>query len=468
MLKVVSSRLLSMIAVTTATVVMSAAQAQAFVVARNETLPSPDGARFYQISVPDLFGDGSPVGLRLRTLSYGGGTTWESPDTPGSDPIRSSISSGGFDPIITLLDSNGNIVSQVDDSYLLGNQLDPSTGRIFDAASDLRVAPGNYQLRVTQYDNFEGGELRSIEGFTDVTGSERSNQFTVQAHTMSDYLSNGVRIKVNGGSIRATLEPKTNGLFNNLFDLAEFGSFHHFNWLSVVEAKNFFSATGPGVGNFDPLPGGNNCVLALAYLDCDDNDQYRWYYDEAPFNSPSFWYNPGKGRYTNNDTKTSWGDTPGGFARFPLLNKSVEFTTYLAGVRSGDDGAIFANVDGNSFQNLAFRWRYTQDGSTEGGNITFFADDDPLQDNGGEIEFLGFLQPEDWTQERIAQLQSQGLTIAGLKGGSLTTPTTSVPEPTTSVPEPSLFTGLFVVGVGLLCKKKTSRKLGRILIINKV
>jgi hypothetical protein len=425
---------------------MSSAQAQALVIARNESLPSPDGSRVYQISVPDLFGDGSPVGLRLRTLSYGGGTTWESPVTPGGDPVRNGVSSGGFDPIITLFNSSGNIVSQVDDSSILGNQPDPNTGVVYDSASDLRVAPGTYQLRVTQYDNFDGSGLNGIDGFTDATGAGRTNQFTVQAHTISDYLSNSVRIEVNGGAIRATLEPKTTNLFNDLFDLAAFGGFNHFNWLNEVVDMNLLARLnpfGPGVGDFDPLPGGNTPVGGVF-------DEYDWYFDEAPVNSRYFWSN----YYRNNNTQALFGDSP----NQPSPGASITFTTYLAGVRGGNNGAIFANIDGNSFKNLAFSWRYTQGFS--GGSVSlnsFFANPDPSLGGGGNIEFLGFLQPEDWTQERIARLQSQGLTIAGLEGGSLTTPTTT---PTTSVPEPSLFTGLVVVGVGLLCKKKNKQEVG--------
>jgi hypothetical protein len=416
MLRKVSRKILSITATTTATMLIFSAQTQAAVVAFNESLGSPDASSNYWIGVPDLFGDGSPVGLRLKTLSYGGGKTWESPITSGGNPVSRTVSSGGFDPIITLSNSIGNLIKRVDDSSILGNQADPSTGRIYDSAFDIKVNPGNYQIKVTQYDNFDGNGLNRITGFTDVTGSGRTNKFTVQTHTISDYLSNSVSVNVNGGMIRANFEPKTTNLFNNLFDLAAFGSFNHFNWLNIVEDKNILAMqpTGPGLGDFDPLPGGNTPLQT--------NDNFRWYFDEAPNNSPYIWSK----YYRNNNTQAIWGDSP----NLVVPGASITFKTYLAGIRGGDYGTVFANVDGNSFKNLAFKWTYTQGFS--GGTINLFADPDSQQDNGGTIDFLGFLQPEDWTQESIEQLEKLGVNIAGLKGGTITTLTT-IPEKSSSL-----------------------------------
>lgn len=425
MFKKISGSVLGMIA-GTATVMISTAQAQASVVARDESLPSPNGSKVYYLRVPDLFGDSSPVGLNLRSLSYLGGMTWESPNVPGGEPIRNVVSSGGFETLLTLSNSIGNVVSQV--------------GR----SGNLSVTPGDYKLTVSQY-SF-GARPAPFVGYTDMYGAVRDNRFTVEANTISDYLSNSVKVEVRPPNpeiknthIVATLQPKTNGIFSDLFDLAKFGGFNHFNWLSILESKNFLSLHGPGVGDFDPLPGGNEC---FPWGKC-DRDQYKWYFDESP-DSISYWYN----KYKDNNTRAIWGDRPG-FQYNPLTINTVEFTTYLAGVRGGDYGTIFANVDGKSFKNLAFRWRYTQDSDPLGTITTsFFADnDDLLRANGGTIEFLGFLQPEDWTQDRIIQLQERGVLIAGLN--DLGTSPNAV-----AVPGPSFLTGLIIAGVGLLYKKK--------------
>lgn len=428
-------------AATTIALLMFSAQARAAVLAFNESLKSPDSSSTYTINIPDIFEDDSPVRLRLRTMSYGGGETWESPVTPGGNPVKRLVSSGGFDPIITLINSSGSVVEQVDDSSILGNKPDPSTGLTYDSAFDIEVAPGDYSVRVSQFNNFDGTGLQGITGFTDVSGSERTDKFTLQAQTISDYLSNSVKVNVSGGAIRATLEPKTNGLFNNLFDLAKFGQFDHFNWLNIVDSKNLLASLevfGPGVGDFDPLPGGNSPSIK--------NDSFKWYFDETPDNSRFIWSK----YYRDNNTKAIWGDSP----NLSAPGASIIFSTYLAGVRAGNDGTVFANVDGSAFKNLAFKWRYTQ--GISGGTVNLFADPDSLEESGGTIDFLGFLQPEDWTEERISQLQDLGTNIAGLKGGSITSqiPVT-IPEKSSSL------TLLIFAGASLISFKKIKRYIAK-------
>jgi hypothetical protein len=416
MFKKISGSVLGMIA-GTATVMISTAQAQASVVARDESLPSPNGAKVYYLRVPDLFGDSSPVGLNLRSLSYLGGMTWESPNVPGGAPIRNVVSSGGFETLLTLSNSIGNVVSQV--------------GR----SGNLSVTPGDYKLTVSQY-SF-GARPGQFVGYTDIYGAGRENRFTVEANTISDYLSNSVKVTTNGGNITAILEPQTNGIFNDLFDLAKFGGFNHFNWLNIVEDKNplaMLEPFGPSVGSFDPARGGNTPIQPF--------DEYKWYFDESPANSPNLWSS--SKYYKNNNTQAWWTDNP----KLAIPGASITFTTYLAGVRGGDYGTIFANVDGNSFENLAFKWKYTQGFSNGSVSLnSLFANTDPSLGGGGIVEFLGFLQPEDWTQDRITRLQEQGVLIAGLNS-----PGTS--PNAVAVPGPSFLTGLIIAGVGLLYKKK--------------
>jgi hypothetical protein len=211
-------------------------------------------------------------------------------------------------------------------------------------------------------------------------------------------------------------------------------------WLNEVVGMNplaRLNPLGPSIGDFDPLPGGNSPVGGVF-------DEYKWYFDEAPVNSRYFWSN----YYRNNNTQALFSDSP----QQPAPGASITFTTYLAGVRGRNNGAIFANVDGNSFKNLAFSWKSTQGFS--GGSVSLnslLANPDPSLGGGGDIEFLGFLQPEDWTQDRITRLQNQGLTIAGLNGGNIATPATSVPTP-------GLLPGLIGMAIAALRKGKKKQE----------
>lgn len=108
---------------------------------------------------------GGPATVTLQTLGYAGGT----------NAAGDIIAAGGFDPIVTLFDGAGNFVGENDDR-------DFDQG-IFDAfLLQLALAPGNYTVALTQFDNFAidppGSELPSLasgferQGMESFTGAE--------------------------------------------------------------------------------------------------------------------------------------------------------------------------------------------------------------------------------------------------------------------------------------------------------
>ncbi|MBW4456003.1 MAG: DVUA0089 family protein [Nostoc indistinguendum CM1-VF10] len=438
-------------------------------VAIGGSLPSPGGNTSLNFTVPKLFSTDSDVGIRIRTLSYGGGISFDSPTVPGGSFKKQQVSRGGFDPILAIFDSSGNQVAIVDDASILGNRPDPITGLTFDAGFDIRLKPGDYQLRVTQYDNFEGTGLSGIKGFTDVSGSARENTWFVQLHTIDDFLKNTVKITDENGNVAksklsnaiyANFQPELAVIqgFNNLNSLASFGGFDHFNWYQEITSIDSGLATNicRGIG-VDPLPGGN-CSFTIA-------DQFKWYWDETPvFGRGDFFV-----QERTKATELEYVDAP----NLLISETSAEFVTYLAGVQQGDEGIIFSNKGGN-FNNLAFKWRFTQKANFAGQgldrlcsllgktcasanditNIAFLQNIDPNLAGEGEIEFLGFLQPEDWTEERINRLQSVGLQVVGLENSRLSIE----PPVSTSVPEPSTLLGYFtLIGLGYKFRRKKTQ-----------
>lgn len=93
--------------------------------------------------------------------------------------FSSSWISGGFDPILTLWDSAGNLILEQDDGGIAGiqqsNQVNFSYGE-FDIFLNVFLETGNYIATLTQYDNFSAsaqlsdGFLRSDPFFTSVFG----------------------------------------------------------------------------------------------------------------------------------------------------------------------------------------------------------------------------------------------------------------------------------------------------------
>ncbi|HTR39091.1 MAG TPA: DVUA0089 family protein [Bryobacteraceae bacterium] len=89
----------------------------------------------------------------VQTLGYAGGT----------NAAGDAISAGGFDPVLSVFDATGGLVSSslliatVDDGA--GVATDPSTGSAFDSLIDLSGldAGGTYALVLSEYDNIPNG-----------------------------------------------------------------------------------------------------------------------------------------------------------------------------------------------------------------------------------------------------------------------------------------------------------------------
>ncbi len=108
--------------------------------------------------------------VTLRTWSYAGGT----------NAAGAVIPAGGFDPILAVFDSAGNLLSQNDDGSGVPN--DPVTGEAYDALLTIFLTPGDYIASVMQYANFPNGPTLAdgfqgsgTTGFVDFTGDTRTS-----------------------------------------------------------------------------------------------------------------------------------------------------------------------------------------------------------------------------------------------------------------------------------------------------
>ena len=96
--------------------------------------------------------DGTSL-VTLRTYSYAGGVQADG----------NIVSAGGFDPILALFDSAGNLIDQNDDGSAV--PVDPNTGAAFDTELSLILEAGDYIVAVTQFDNFAVGPTLA-DGFS--------------------------------------------------------------------------------------------------------------------------------------------------------------------------------------------------------------------------------------------------------------------------------------------------------------
>lgn len=164
------------------------------------TLNTDDGVSLFDFSVD------APSRVGIRTLSYGGGRLADGTD----------ISSGGFDPILTLFDSNNNFIADNDDR---GGRSDPTTGTAYDSRIVRSLTPGTYTVAVSQYDNFHnrssgnppltGFGIQNNPTFTatngcsagqfcDVTGDSRTNQWVAEVPESSTILGSGLVLGILG------------------------------------------------------------------------------------------------------------------------------------------------------------------------------------------------------------------------------------------------------------------------------
>ena len=101
------------------------------------------------------FSIGSVSNVTLRSYSYAGGTMADG----------TIVAAGGFDPILALWDSAGNLIQQYDDGPDPVPS-DPFTGSQFDTNLTLfGLAAGDYTATIAQYANFAGSTLAS--GFSE-------------------------------------------------------------------------------------------------------------------------------------------------------------------------------------------------------------------------------------------------------------------------------------------------------------
>jgi hypothetical protein len=96
---------------------------------------------------------GSQSTVTLQTYSYAGGTMADG----------TVVASGGFDPILALFDSNGQLIMQNDDGA--GSvPADPNTGNHWDTYLQQILQPGTYTVSVMAFSNFANGPNLS-DGF---------------------------------------------------------------------------------------------------------------------------------------------------------------------------------------------------------------------------------------------------------------------------------------------------------------
>jgi hypothetical protein len=111
------------------------------------TLSGPSDVQLFNFVV------GSQSTVTLRTYSYAGGTMADG----------TVISNGGFDPILALFDSSGQLIMQNDDGA--GSvPADPNTGNHWDTYLQQILQPGTYTVSVMAFSNFANGPNLS-DGF---------------------------------------------------------------------------------------------------------------------------------------------------------------------------------------------------------------------------------------------------------------------------------------------------------------
>lgn len=164
------------------------------------TLSTDDSVSLFDFTVD------APSRVGIKTLSYGGGRL-----ANGTD-----ISPGGFDPILTLFDSNNTFLTNNDDR---GGRSDPTTGVAYDSRIVRSLNPGTYTVAVSQYDNFHDGSsgnppqtgfqiqgepnFTAVNGcsagqFCDVESDSRTNQWVAEVPESSTLLGSGLVLGILG------------------------------------------------------------------------------------------------------------------------------------------------------------------------------------------------------------------------------------------------------------------------------
>lgn len=128
---------------------------------------------------------GSPGSVTLQTFSYSGGTNAQG----------AVISPGGFDPVVSLFDSLGNLVLTQDDAVPECNGVasDPVTSECFDILAVATLPAGSYLVAITQFDNqpigpdFASGFRQSGANFTAIFECDSGQFCDVDADSRTSF-----------------------------------------------------------------------------------------------------------------------------------------------------------------------------------------------------------------------------------------------------------------------------------------
>jgi hypothetical protein len=125
------------------------------------TLSDPNDVQLFNFVV------GSQSTVTLRTYSYAGGTMADG----------TVIARGGFDPILALFDSSGQVIVQNDDGGSAFVPADPVTGDHYDTYLQQILQAGTYTVSVMAYSNFANGPNLSNGFENDGSFNGRNNNW---------------------------------------------------------------------------------------------------------------------------------------------------------------------------------------------------------------------------------------------------------------------------------------------------
>ncbi len=154
------TKLASTLCVVASLVVGAQAQAVPMNFSFTGVFANDDDVRLFSFTADDV------SKVRLRTYGFGGGTQADGTVVPA----------GGFDPMLALFDSSGNLVNQNEDAAAVSlnacgaGVVNADNGDPYDACFDEVLAAGMYQVAIMQSDNFAIGPTLGA-GF-DKTGNQ--------------------------------------------------------------------------------------------------------------------------------------------------------------------------------------------------------------------------------------------------------------------------------------------------------
>lgn len=132
------------------------------------------------------FGLLSPATVTLRTWSYAGGTNYEGQEIPP----------GGFDPVVSVFDSDGRLIGADDDG---SPSVNPENEISFDSLLTLELDAANYAAVLTEYPNFSTGTIDEFEG----VGTSNITDGSATAYWALDILN------VDGAHFQGIVNPAT-------------------------------------------------------------------------------------------------------------------------------------------------------------------------------------------------------------------------------------------------------------------